>query len=118
MKKVQYPLFRSCRSGHHHGTASRTTHRYPHLLLDTGCQATQVTVDKPGSGACHPRRALRGNLLLRTPLGPRRHTGNDSVKGDGRQLCPVMTRPLTWQNIAAVRGQLCEAETPKTNTPC
>src|SRR5215469_2290985 len=42
----------------------------PHFLLDAGCQPTRVTVDQPGSGACHPRRALRGNLVLPTPVGP------------------------------------------------
>jgi hypothetical protein len=39
------------------------------MFLDTS-QPTRVTLNKPGSGACHPRRALRGNLVLPAPLRP------------------------------------------------
>lgn len=60
----------------------------PQFLLDAGCQPARVTVDKPGSGACHPRRALRGNLVLPAPLRQAWHGGQISVKRPDLQVCP------------------------------
>jgi hypothetical protein len=71
---------------------------------------TRVTVDKPASGTCHPRRALRGKLVSPAPWGPTLACNNASVKGGGGQLCPVMTRPLNLAYMAAA----CQA-TPSSD---
>src|SRR5215468_2566752 len=42
----------------------------PHLLLDADCRPARVTVDQPGSGACHPRRAFARKSGVTRPFGP------------------------------------------------
>jgi len=56
-----------------------------------------MTVDKPGSGTCHPRRAFRGNLVLPAPLRQKAgHAGQITVNVQTCKFVLDLPRLLPW----------------------
>src|SRR5262249_12384827 len=64
------------------------------LLADAGDR------EKPGSGPCHTRRALRGNLVLPAPLGPTLARTQQQRQGRRRAALPCHDKTFnldrTW----------------------
>jgi hypothetical protein len=87
------------------------THRYPHFLLDAGCQPMRATMDKPGSGTCHPGE-LCAEIWCYPPLCVKAwHGGQISVNVRTCKFVLAFTlaialagRPEPALRLAACRG--------------